>query len=108
MGKTFSPSWGQTQAITNAITASTAIVLPSTTDELFLTNTSATATVNVMVTDFDNEASPVAGTAPTTTTGLPIPPAGQVRVHVGPGFHVLRAIASAADGVLLVTPGKGV
>jgi hypothetical protein len=108
MGKSFSPSWGQTQAITNAIAASTAIVLPSTVDELFLTNTSATATVYVMVTEYDNEATPVAGTAPTTTTGLPVLPASQVRVHIGPGFHVLRAIASAADGVLLVTPGKGV
>lgn len=102
----FNPGWGSEFSITNAITASAAVDLPVTSREVALTNTSATAEVRVFVTAYEGVTTP-AGTAPTLTTGMPIQPGQQIRIGVGTGRKVIRAIASAADGTLMVNPGNG-
>lgn len=108
MSKVFSPAWGQTTSVNNATSATAALVLPSECDEVVLTNTSATAISNVVLTPYNDATSVPTGTAPTTTTGLPIMPQTQIRVHIGRGLKVIRTIASAADGAIIVTPGRGV
>lgn len=105
--KPFAPAWGSTTAVTNAIGATAAVALPKECQQVVLTNTSATARVHVMVTTYLNESSPPTGTAPTTSTGFPVLPSGQIRLTVGPGFKVIRTIATAADGSILITPGNG-
>lgn len=107
MERPFTPAWGSTTSVVNATSATSAVVLPKDRDGIVLTNTSATARVHVMLTTYDSEASPPAGTAPTTSTGMPILPNSQIRIYVGLGFKVLRTIATAADGNLLITPGSG-
>ncbi len=108
MNTVFSPTWGATTSVTNATSATAAVSLPKGADQLVLTNTSTTASVNIMLTTFNDEGTPPTGTAPTTSTGLKILPASQIRIHVGFGFKVIRTIASAADGVIELTPGRGV
>lgn len=103
----FNPAWGDTTAVTNAVTATTAVVLPKSCRQVLLTNTSSTARVHVYVTTYFNESSPPTGVAPTTATGLPIQPDGQIRVTAGPGLKVIRTIATAADGEIIITPGNG-
>ena len=93
-------------AITNATSATAAVSLPSGASEIALTNTSATALVMIAVTPFDGATAPT-GTAPTLTSGFPILPSTQIRIRVGGRGKVIRAIASAADGVLIVNPGNG-
>ena len=107
MERPFAPSWGSTTSVTNATSATAAVVLPKDRDCVVLTNTSATARVHVMLTNYENEATVPTGTAPTTSTGLPILPGSQIRIYVGPSLKVLRTIATAADGVILITPGSG-
>lgn len=103
----FSPAWGRTTSVTNAVAATAAVVLPKAADEVALTNTSATAITYVMVTTYLDEATTPTGTAPTSTTGFPVLPSTQVRLHVGAGLKVIRTIASAADGAIIITPGVG-
>jgi hypothetical protein len=102
----FTPGWGSEFSVTNATSATAAVNLPATCREVALTNTSATATVHVFVTNYDGVTAP-AGTAPTLTTGLPILPSQQIRVGVGVGNKVIRTIATAANGTLMVNPGNG-
>ena len=102
----FAPGWGSTSTVTNAITATAAIDLPANAQEVLLTNTSATARVHVFVTAYQ-EATPPVGVEPTTTTGLPILPGQQIRIRVGPGGKVIRTIATAADGEIIINPGNG-
>jgi hypothetical protein len=104
----FAPDWGSTTSVTNAIAATAAVVLPKNSQAVVLTNTSSTARVHVMVTTYFDESTVPTGTAPTTSTGLPILPNSQIRVTVGPGNKVIRTIATAADGVILITPGDGI
>lgn len=104
----FSPAWGSTTSVVNATSATAAVVIPKDRDGVVLTNTSATARVHVMLTNYESEASVPTGTAPTTSTGLPILPGQQIRIHVGPGLKVLRTIATAADGNIIITPGSGI
>lgn len=103
----FTPGWGSEFPITNATSASAAFVLPESCREVALTNTSTTATAWVFVTRYDTS-TPPAGTAPVVgSTGLPILPGQQIRIGVGVRGKVIRAIASAADGLLMVNPGNG-
>ena len=102
----FSPGWGNVLAINNATSATAAQQLPVGAEVIALTNTSTTAIAYIIVTPFDGVTAPT-GTAPTATTGFPILPNSQVRIRVGKGGKVIRAIASAADGVLIVNPGNG-
>ena len=105
--KPFAPAWNSTTSVTNATSATAAVILPKTCQQIVLTNTSATARVHVVVTPYQDEATVPTGDAPTTSIGLPILPSQQVRVTVGPGCKVIRTIATAADGVILITPGNG-
>lgn len=108
MERAFQPAWGATTSVTNATSATAAVVLPKSCDQVLLTNTSGTARVHVYVTTYLDESSVPTGTAPTTSTGLPILPNSQIRVTVGPNCKVIRTIATAADGVVLITPGDGI
>jgi hypothetical protein len=102
----FAPGWGSTSTVTNATSATAAINLPPNAQEVLLTNTSATARVHVFVTTYEGATVP-AGVAPTTSTGLPILPGQQIRVRVGSYNKVIRTIATAADGEIIITPGNG-
>ncbi len=102
----FAPGWGGTISVTNAVAATAAVDIPSAAQVICLTNTSATARVHVVVTPYDGATAP-AGTAPTTSTGMPILPNQQIRIRVGPGNKVIRTIATAADGSIIITPGNG-
>lgn len=104
MGSVFTPAWGSTTSVSNATSATAAVVLPKSCDAVILTNTSTTARTHVMLTSFGSESSPPTGTAPTTSNGLPILPGQQIAIYVGPGLQLLRTIATAADGVILITP----
>lgn len=108
MHTVFSPAWGRTTSVTNAVAATAAVVLPKAADEIALANTSPTAIVYVMITTYLDEATVPTGTAPTSTTGFPILPSAQVRLHVGPGLKVIRTIASAVSGEIIITPGVGI
>lgn len=108
MTSIFSPAWGKTTSTTNAISATTAVVLPRRADQIAVANTSTTATVYILVTPYLDEATVPTGTAPTSSTGFPIFPSSQVRLHVGAGCKVIRTIASAADGATIITPGVGI
>lgn len=101
----FSPGFAGTVSVTNATSATAAVELPSGAETLCLTNTSATARVHVFVTPYDG--APVAGVAPTTSTGMPILPNQQIRIKVGKGPKVIRTIATGADGNIIITPGNG-
>lgn len=105
--KPFAPAWGQDIAITNATTATAAVVLPKNCEQIVVTNTSSTARVHILVTPYLDESSPATGTAPTLTLGLPIIENTQRIISVGKGCKVLRTIATAADGQLIVSPGNG-
>jgi hypothetical protein len=107
MNSIFSPAWGSGFTITNAIAATTAVALPKNANALVLTNTSATARVHVELTQYQSEGGALpTGEEPTTADGLPILPNQQIMVYCGPGLNVIRAIATAADGGLIVTPGN--
>ena len=101
----FSPAWGSTTNVTNATSATSAVVLPKGCNAVMLTNAS-TSRVHVMLTGYENESSPPAGTAPTTSTGVPILANQQIIIRVGPGLAVLRTIASAVNGNTFITPGN--
>lgn len=108
MSREFSPAFGQTVVVTNALAATAAVVLPIDCDLLVLTNTSGTATVHVYVTPYGDVSTPPAGVEPTLTNGYPVRPGAQVRVHVGRGPKLARTIASMLDGTIILTPGRGV
>lgn len=103
----FKPDWANTTSVTNAVAATAAVAIPKDCYQVVLTNTSETARVHVMMTNYAQEGNLPTGTAPTTTTGLPVMPGSQIRVSVGIGYKLLRTIATAADGLLLITPGNG-
>lgn len=106
MAQVFNPAWGNTTSVLNATSATAAVVLPKSCDAVILTNTSATARAHVMLTTFESESAPPTGTAPTTSTGLPVLPGQQIAVYVGPGQNLLRTIATGADGSILITPAS--
>lgn len=107
----FQPKAGGTIAVANAIAASTPAPLEDSCDTVALYNTSATAVVYwrcqsiSSLTDAGIAASaPVAGGA---QGDMPIPPLMLVRLSVSDGHKKFSVIASAADGNLLITPGRG-
>jgi hypothetical protein len=107
MERPFTPAWGSTTVVSNATSATAAVVLPKDRDCVVLTNTSSTARVHVMLTAYESEATVPTGTAPTTSTGFPILPGQQIRIFAGFGPKLLRTIATAADGSIIITPGSG-
>lgn len=107
MNNVFSPAWGSTINIANAATATAAVAVPKNCDAILLTNTSTTARAHVALTEYQSEgASLPTGIEPTTSDSLPILPNMQIVIRCGLGLKVIRAIATAADGNLLVTPGN--
>lgn len=104
----FAPAYGSVTSVTNAISATAAVVLPKNCDMVELYNVSATATVYVRVTTYQDEASPPTGDAPTATKGYPVGPSQRTRIYVGPGCKLIRTIASAADANILIIPGAAV
>lgn len=106
--KPFAPSWADTTVVNNATSATAAVILPKSCDTVVLTNTSTTARTQVYVTPYMDQAAPPAGTAPTTSTGMPVLPGQQIRVYVGANCKLIRTIATAADGAIIITPGNGI
>ena len=102
----FSTAYGSTSSVTHATSATAAVDLPRSAETGVLTNTSSPARVHVFVTYYDGLTVPT-GTAPTTTSGLPILPGQQIRIRCGKGGKVIRTIATAADGEIIITPGNG-
>lgn len=103
----FAPAWGATTSVTNAIAATAAVVIPKSCEQVVLTNTSATAISYVLATVYQDEATVPVGVVPTATNSFPVLPNSQVRITVGPGYKVIRTIASAADGAIIINPGNG-
>jgi len=103
--KPFQPKPGGSIVVPNAVTASAAALLDDTADQVALTNTSATAIAYWRCDNLSQSSDPV--TAVTTATGFPILPGTQIRLTVGFGWKKFTVIASAADGNLIVSPGKG-
>lgn len=108
MNFNFAPAYGNVTSVTNAITATAAVVLPKNCNMVELYNVSATATVYVRVTAYQDETSPPTGDAPTVTAGYPVGPSQRSRIWVGPGCKLIRTIASAANANILIIPGNGV
>lgn len=102
----FNPAFGSISTIANATSATAAIDLPRSCDTVALYNSSASATTFVYVTSYEGITVPT-GTAPTATTGFPVPPGQLIRIRVGAGAKVIRTIASAADGNITIAPGRG-
>lgn len=103
----FTPGWNGTIAVTNAALATAAVAIPFNARSILITNTSTTARVHLLMTYYPDGIISGSGDAPTTTTGLPVLPGGQIRVGVPNGAKVIRTIATAADGTTLITPGEG-
>lgn len=104
----FAPAYGNVTSVTNAITATAAVVLPKACNMVELYNVSASATVYVRVTAYQDQTSPPTGDAPTVTTGYPVGPSQRTRIWVGPGCKLIRTIASAANANILIIPGTAV
>lgn len=102
----FSPQQGGSFVIANAVASAAGVAVPENASAVSLSNSSATATAFARVTLFPSAADVGSGAAATATTDLPILPLSTVVVNVGTGWKKIRAIASAADGNLYVTPGR--
>lgn len=105
-GGVFIPVEGRTSVVANAAAATAAIELPYDSDAVVLANTSTTATTFVRVTYYLAASEIGAGDAPTVSADFPVLPSTQVVRAVQNGKHkVIRTIASAADGNIIITPG---
>ena len=103
--KPFQPKSGGTVVIANAVAASTPALLDEGCDQVALYNSSATATAFWRCQAITQTGDTMANAS--ATTDMPIPPDAQVRITVGMGLKKFSVIASAADGNLYITPGKG-
>lgn len=101
----FAPAWGKASVVANATSATAAVVLPESCEQVALYNTSSAALTIVYVTQYSGAAP--TGIAPTATSGMPVPPGQMIRLTVGAGKKVIRTIASAADGNIWIVPGNG-
>jgi hypothetical protein len=111
MLKPFCPSPASSFYIPNAITASTPVAIPDGCDQLMLYNSSATAIAFLRVATLPSNTdagvnATFAGLA-AAPGGFPVPPGHRFVISVGFGAKRISAIASIADGNLLVTPGNG-
>jgi len=103
--KPFQAKPGGSITVANGTSASAAASLDEGCETVGLTNTSATAIAYFRCDSVVTDAQAVP--AVTVATGLPILPMNQIRVTVGLGKKLFTAIASAADGNLIITPGQG-
>jgi len=106
MEQAFAPAYSGITSVTNAISATAAVVLPKSCTALMVYNVSASATVYVRVTSYQDEASPPTGDTPTATNSVPIGPSGRVCLYIGPGCKLVRTIASAANANVMLIPGN--
>ena len=105
----FDPGINDTIAQANA-TSSAGGVLPEDTNTVVLYNTSTTATAYFVCTPTTGGVTPIAALVPVAggaTGSMPIPPGAQIRITVPVGPKAYRTIASAADGNLMITAGRG-
>lgn len=98
--------------VANATSASAAALLDNTCEQVALYNTSATAVAYWVCLNINlpSDAGPTAVIPTTANPGIgamPIPPGQILRLTVGYGWKKFSVIASAADGNLIIVPGKG-
>jgi hypothetical protein len=105
-GVLLAPQWGGTIVIANAVASAAGVALPPNADKIALANSSGSAIAFFRVTTYLNTADVGSGTAASATADMPVVPGQQIQVFVGNGLKTIRAIASAADGNLYVTPGS--
>lgn len=108
----FNPAPLSTFYVANDTSASAAALLSDDAEQVFLYNSSQTAiafftcrNINLITDD-----GPLAAVPTTDNPGVgayPVPPGANVRITVGYGHKKFSVIASAADGNLYITPGKG-
>lgn len=103
-GIMFAPQKGGSFTITNAVASAAGVAITPNANKIALTNTSTTAIAYFRVTPGPTTSAEAA----TTTADMPVLPTQQIQVFVGHGEKAIRAIASAADGNLIVTPGNAV
>jgi hypothetical protein len=108
MIRPFDPGINETFLQANA-TSSAGGTLPEDANTVALYNTSATATAYFVCTPTTGGVTPIAAVVPTggAQGSFPIPPGQMVRITVPAGPKAYRTIASAADGNLLITAGRG-
>ncbi len=103
----FVPAEGKTTAVTNATSATAAVAIPYDCEAVALANSSTTAISFVRITYYGSATDTMTGDAPTATADIPILPGHHIVRYVQKGKHkVIRTIASAADGVIYITPGS--
>jgi hypothetical protein len=105
----FDPGLNQTIAQANAL-ASAGGSLADSANVVVLYNTSATAVAYFVCTPTVTGGSTLAAVEPVAggaVGSFPVPPGVQIRVAVPEGPKTYRTIASAADGNLMITPGRG-
>ncbi len=102
------PGINETIAQANAVT-SLGGTLPDSANTVVLYNTSATAVAYFVCTPA-RAGTPIAAVVPVAggaVGSMPVPPGQMIRISVPEGGKAYRTIASAADGNLLITPGRG-
>jgi hypothetical protein len=105
----FNPGVNQTIAQTNSATSAGGS-LPDSAGQVALYNSSATAIAYFVCNRLNSEADagPTAVIPSGGTRGsMPVPPGAQIRISVARGPKKYAVIASAADGILFITPGDG-
>lgn len=105
----FDPGINQTILQANAA-ASAGGAIPDSANTVALRNTSATATAYFVCTPIFDGTAPAAAVIPTTggvRGSLSVAPGERIRISVPEGPKAYRTIASAADGALEITPGRG-
>jgi hypothetical protein len=110
--KPFQPVRTGTFYVANATSASSPAALPDSVEQVVLYNSSSTAIAYWACQGLTTSADtgPTAVVPTTTNPGvgdMPIPPSAQIRLSVGYGPKKFSVIASAADGNLYITPGRG-
>ena len=103
----FDPGVNETIAQANAVTSAGG-TLPEDCNVVALYNTSASAVAYfVCVPTIGRTAEAAVVPSGGTLGSLPIPPGQMIRISVPNGPKAFRTIASAADGNLLISPGRG-
>lgn len=104
----FDPGLNETILQANA-TSSAGGALPDDSNVVALANTSATAVAYFVCTPMHVDSTALGAVVPVggTPGSFPVLPGQHIRITVPVGPKQYRTIASAADGNLLITPGRG-
>lgn len=105
----FNPAALGSTLIVNATGATAAVELDPGCSQFCFYNTSATAVVYIEVTNLDAGATARGAVIPASGVrgSFPVPPGAQIRLTLGTTRKAISAIASAADGNLIVSAGNG-